>query len=315
MRVIFKSILEGFLNLHEDTSLAIQADPLIKASVELYQNTQVEFLPTPAKSHYTFNLRDLSKVVQGMLMMKLKNLKSKEDLVYLWIHETFRVFRDRLINPEDRAKYSEMAHEKLNEKLSLGWELDEYRDVMFGDCENSAQDYIKLSEANALIPRLENALDMHNAESSPMNLVFFSDCIQHLTRITRVLKQSRGNLLLVGVGGSGRRSMAKLGAHMQGMKSFQIEITKSYREKEYHEDIRTLLRTSGCEDEKIVFLFSDTQIVKESFLEDINNLINSGEIPRLFANEDKASIVEECSTRARNAGMGDSRDLIYAYFV
>jgi dynein heavy chain len=47
-----------------------------------------------------------------------------------------------------------------------------------------------------------------------MNLVFFSDCIQHLARITRVLRQSRGNLLLVGVGGSGRRSMAKLGASM-----------------------------------------------------------------------------------------------------
>jgi dynein heavy chain len=62
-------------------------------------------------------------------------------------------------------------------------------------------------------------------------------------------------------------------------------------------------------------LFSDTQIVVESFLEDINNLINSGEIPRLFAPEDKVAICEEIASRAREAGQGDNRDQQYAYFV
>jgi len=70
-------------------------------------------LPTPAKCHYTFNLRDLSKVVQGILMMNLQNLENKAQLVYLWIHETFRVFRDRLVDQSDRDKYSKLAHEKL----------------------------------------------------------------------------------------------------------------------------------------------------------------------------------------------------------
>jgi dynein heavy chain len=35
-------------------------------------------------------------------------------------------------------------------------------------------------------------------------------------------------------------------------------------------------------------LFSDTQIVRESFLEDINNLLNSGEVPNLFPVDEKA---------------------------
>jgi len=93
--------------------------------------------------------------------------------------------------------------------------------------------------------------------------------------------------MLVGVGGSGRRSMARLAASMNDMKNFSIEITKSYREKEFHEDIRALLRTSGIEAQAQVFLFSDTQIVRESFLEDINNLLNSGEIPNLFPPDEK----------------------------
>jgi dynein heavy chain len=130
-----------------------------------------------------------------------------------------------------------------------------------------------------------------------------------------VLRQERGNVLLVGVGGSGRRSMARLAAYMNEQKTTSIEIIKGYREKNFHEDIREMLRRAGVDNEKLIFLFSDTQIVVESFLEDINNLINSGEIPRLFAPEDKQSICEEISSRAREAGQGDNRDQQYAYFV
>jgi dynein heavy chain len=166
-----------------------------------------------------------------------------------------------------------------------------------------------------LIPTLDEALELYNAENSPMNLVFFGDCIQHLSRIARVLRQQRGNAMLVGVGGSGRRSMARLAAKMNNLKNFSIEITKSYREKEFHEDIRMLLRKSALDNEPQVFLFSDTQLVKESFLEDINNLLNSGEIPNLFPADEKIAICDEIGNRAREAKSGDNRDQIYAYFV
>lgn len=64
-----------------------------------------------------------------------------------------------------------------------------------------------------------------------------------------------------------------------------------------------------------MFLFSDTQIVKESFLEDINNLLNSGEVPNLFLPDEKANICDELAPKAREKGQGDNRDMIYAYFV
>lgn len=95
---------------------------------------------------------------------------------------------------------------------------------------------------------------------------------------------------------------------MNTMKSFSIEITKNYREKEFHEDIKKLLMKSGVENEPQVFLFSDTQIVKESFLEDINNLLNSGEIPNLFPTEEKAQICDELAPKAREAKAGENRD-------
>jgi len=62
-------------------------------------------------------------------------------------------------------------------------------------------------------------------------------------------------------------------------------------------------------------LFSDTQIVLESFLEDINNLLNSGEIPNLFPVDEKTTICEEIEARAREAGQGNGRDAQFNYFV
>jgi dynein heavy chain len=184
----------------------------------------------------------------------------------------------------------------------MEWELKDFENLLFGDYDSSDRAYLKLPEVNALIPRLDQYLELYNADNSPMNLVFFGDCIQHLSRIARVLRQQRGNAMLVGVGGSGRRSMARLAASMNEMKNYSIEITKSYREKEFHEDIRGLLRRSAIDNEPQVFLFSDTQIVKESFLEDINNLLNSGEIPNLFPPDEKIAICDEMAGRAREVG-------------
>lgn len=109
--------------------------------------------------------------------------------------------------------------------------------------------------------------------------------------------------MLVGVGGSGRRSMAMFGASFNKIQTFQIEITKNYTEKDWHENIRTLLKTCAIEDQTVQFLFSDTQIVQESFLEDINNLLNSGEIPNLFAPEERQAINDELADKAKANGV------------
>jgi dynein heavy chain len=177
MKTIFSSILRGFLDQHEQSGLSIFAEPVIKASVDLYGKAISDFLPTPAKCHYTFNLRDLSKVVQGILQVNLTSLESKEALVYLWIHETFRVFRDRLVDQADRDKFSTLAHERLETYLDMEWQLKDFEDVLFGDYESNDKSYLKLSEVNALIPRLDECLELYNADNAPMSLVFFGDCI------------------------------------------------------------------------------------------------------------------------------------------
>lgn len=79
-------------------------------------------MPIPAKFHYTFNLRDVSKVFQGMLMTKAVSVPNADVFTRLWINECSRVFNDRLINHEDRSFFQEIVMELLKTKFKVNWQ-------------------------------------------------------------------------------------------------------------------------------------------------------------------------------------------------
>lgn len=149
-------------------------------------------------------------------------------------------------------------------------------------------------------------------------------------------------MLLVGIGGSGRQSLARLASSICEYATFQIEVSKHYRRQEFREgrrerspgdrgaerwkpvasrrrlgagshlseggtrdgmvslksvcppsllpssgpDIKRLYRQAGVELKPTSFLFVDTQIADESFLEDINNILSSGEVPNLYKTDE-----------------------------
>ena len=102
MGIIFKAIINGYLKGGTfSRDVASMGPNMVEATVAVYQEIMKELKPTPTKSHYQFNLRDVSKVFQGILMGNPSGNNDPETMAKLWIHETMRVFHDRLINNDD----------------------------------------------------------------------------------------------------------------------------------------------------------------------------------------------------------------------
>lgn len=93
--LIFNTILNATLKVAFNGEVQSCGKEIVNGTIDVYNTIRQELLPTPAKSHYTFNLRDLSKVVQGVLRADPGNCKEKGVIIALWVHEAMRVFQVR----------------------------------------------------------------------------------------------------------------------------------------------------------------------------------------------------------------------------
>ena len=91
----------------------------------------------------------------------------------------------------------------------------------------------------------------------------FLDACDHVSRIERIIRQPLGNALLLGVGGSGRQSLARLATFIANYRIFQIEVVKGYAMSNWREDVKKALMQAGVENKPTSFLFVDTQIINE----------------------------------------------------
>ena len=309
-------------------------DNMLKSTLEIYDQALLTLLPTPAKSHYLFNLRDFGRVINGILMADTESMTDGQQVVRLWVHETMRVFYDRLTDDKDRQWLIDFLRTTL--KKNFSFELDKLmahlmqpeeetvgitqaRRLLFGDFGNpeGKRVYAEMQDPAKVIEVCDTFLQDYNAMSKkPMQLVLFLFMIEHVTRICRVLRSPGGNALLVGVGGSGRQSCTRLASFIMDYTVVEIEISKTYSKADWREDLKRLLSTAGGDGKQTTFLFTDSQIKLESFVEDINNILNTAEVPNLFASDEKATLGEKVRPAAKTLGRTlNTPAESYAFFV
>lgn len=202
-----------------------------------------------------------------------------------------------MINEADKEVLLELlldqAERKFDAKKADIFENDRiiYGDFGFG-MEGEARPYQILNDLPAMVKKIEEYLEDYNSTSkSPMKLILFLDACDHVARICRILRQPLGNALLLGVGGSGRQSLARLATYISSYRSYQIEVIKGYSMKDWRENLKTVLMQGGVNGKATSFLFVDTQIINENMLEDINTVLNSGDVPGLYKAEDEEPIM------------------------
>ena len=136
-----------------------------------------------------------------------------------------------------------------------------------------------------------------------VDIVLFDDALLHFMRIARIMRTPRGSALLVGVGGSGKQTLTRLGAYVAGATFFQSTITKQYNANNLLEDFKPLYMQAGVKGKGAAFIFTDKEIKEESFLEYVNIFLNTGELPNLFARDEMDAIYGEAADRVRQVAL------------
>ncbi|NXC37428.1 DYH10 protein, partial [Campylorhamphus procurvoides] len=319
LNLIYSSILRGHTETFNESISAI-SDKITLCTLELYKMIINDLPPTPSKFHYIFNLRDLSRVYNGLVFTSPERFQTVTQMVRVWRNECLRVFHDRLINEADKALVQSHIKSLIEEHFTDDLEHTLRDPVLFGDFRTALNDaeprvYEDIQDYDVAKALFQEILEDYNEFNIKMSLVLFDDALEHLVRIHRIIRMDRGHALLIGVGGSGKQSLTRLAAYTAGCEVFEIILTRGYGENNFREDLRSLYQKLGLENKPMVFLFTDGHVAEESFLELINNMLTSGMVPALFPDDEKDSILSQIGEEAAKAGVHPAKESVWQYFV
>ncbi|XP_059098400.1 dynein axonemal heavy chain 7-like [Tigriopus californicus] len=286
-------------------------DQIVKATLDIHKYATCKLLPTPYHPHYIFSLKEFSRVISGVLLSVPETMLDLNAMKRLWIHETMRIYYDRLSYGPDRESFLTSVKSICMDKLKVPFDEicnrfatspdgvvteNDLRKLLFCDFNEEKNDdrfYKEVTDINEFRKVAMLVLDKHNAVSrKPMNLVLFDFALEHLCRISRILKQPESHTMLVGVGGSGRQSLARLAAYVAGHEFHEVEMSKDYDLPDWRLDLKAILKKvtkSVCH--HVLFVY-DNQMTNEQFIQDLNDILLSGEIPNLFNNDEKLEVIE-----------------------
>ncbi|XP_043471037.1 dynein beta chain, ciliary [Leptopilina heterotoma] len=291
---------------------------IVQASLQLHNRSAQVFLPTAVKFHYIFNLRDLSNCFQGLLFSTNECLQIPSDFLRLWLHETQRVYGDKLVDEKDIENFYKFQLDILKknfEEIDEGTVLEKPNIYCHFAGGVGEPKYMPVLDWTALHRLLSEALVSYNDLVSAMNLVLFEDAMMHVCRINRILESPRGSALLVGVGGSGKQSLSRLAAFISSLEVFQIQLRKGYAVTDFKLELASLYTKSGLKNLGIMFLMTDAQVPNEQFLVLINDMLASGEVPDLFPEDEVENIIAGVRNEVKGAGILDSRENCWKFFI
>ena len=328
---IYKSILNCHFETFEDVMHGL-GEKIVDGSLALFNKILRDpvFSPSSIKFHYQWNLREISKITEGVMFSLPFTYKTDKFKIFkLWVHECRRVFEDRLICESDIEKF--LTH--LGECYKIVSDGTSFNDdknrveVLDGNSnifttfiaiyEGADEKYYNpIKDEEELNTVLAERLAEYNEGKAQMNLVLFQEAAQHICKISRIIDRPSGNALLVGVGGSGKQSLTKLSVFLLGSQLDTIVVTSNFGVNEFKavvgEMFKKATKPPGM---SRVFMISDAQITDDDFLVVINDMVSSGYVPGLWARDELDGHIQTLKNEAKIAGYTDKPEDLMIYFV
>ena len=293
---IFENILKGFFTVNIFSEVVKKYTiETVTSTIELYEFMLTNMKPIPSKFHYIFNLRDISRIFQGILMIESRYFTTPESYIKLWLHEVERVFCDRLTNQQDLKEVRDMICSLLRNKFKTNYTYDQiynkgppiyYGEVHKGMIPNRPYEFITNHEV--LYKKLNEFVSIYNSKNktAPMDIVFFDYFVTHILRVCRVLRMPHGNMVLIGHGGSGKQTVCQLASFImtgQSDRYTTFNAPRDFKLFEFKKVIKDIIKRSNYY--PLVLLLNDNNVGHNFILENINNFLSNGEIPGLLETE------------------------------
>ncbi|CAG9819767.1 unnamed protein product [Phaedon cochleariae] len=326
-RIYSNSLLHIWKKSGFPGDIATITNQLAQATHNIYKQIRKFCRPTVSRCHYLFSLSSISKITQGCAMLRKETYDAnKKIFLKLWVHETLRVFGDRLNTLDSNwllQKIKEGIVGDFNESFedhfeNNGCPLNKIVFSTINDKNNSnSKKYDENIDHTYLLDYFTAALTDYNEKHEfKLEIVIFQNALEKLLKLSRILSFCPGNALMIGPCASGKQSLTKLACFIHKQKLHQPIITQKYSLQDWNADVKTVLKEVGALENKCVFLVTEEQLISDTFLQNIESLLLNGEIPGLYTVEDKQQILQlaRLSAQGGNKNLEISSSSVFLHF-
>ncbi|KAK9411977.1 DNAH14: Dynein heavy chain 14 axonemal [Crotalus adamanteus] len=268
------------------------------------------------------SLQRIFQVLEGLLQAHKSIIVSKETAALLFMHESTRIFHDRLVDLAEKETFYQFLSNELNNYFKISWtkeklmeEFPIFVDFLDYTIPVDKRIYRYVPSQKVLLLTLEEYYMRMQKKESEISMVFFKETIQHVIRAARVFRQQDSHMTLIGWNGNGKATCASLACFISECSIYRLSTFYSYSFAHFQEDIKKVYKQAGAEGKRTVLLITDSDIIQESFLEVLSCILKSGQVPNLFEKDELNNIMESLTSASEMTKDSNKMDDMYSFFL
>ena len=303
MKLIVKDTASATLRRSETISTVLQRKPNMAEGIagflmELFSMVNATFTPERQK-HYKFTPKDITKILKNMLTYEVDG---PDDIALCLYEESKMIFRNRLVGNDEVSKYDNVVRKLMQKYLRVSLSRTDFEYSSF----------VKRDGFISKIPKtdykvlLEKAILSYERENIELGLSLAPQTQATILELEKIICKKGAKALLIGSSGAGRKLLTRLICHTLNVDFETFSITKQYTSREFRKELRRIIEVAGVQGKRVCMLLEDHHIVEDSFLEDINSLLSSNQVPGLFTQDEIELMLKDQSDTLRNEFYGNS---------
>ncbi|CAE6969860.1 Dnah2, partial [Symbiodinium sp. KB8] len=243
------------------------------AVLEVYDFAKSSFKRSPLSPYLTWTVRDVAKTFQGILKAldggadpggagaaagADQEAKAEALLLETFLHEVARVFEDKLkLQLQKDLLHQELRRLRSSRKMPESGAPRRFLKRLSASIEKPYERVEEEQLRRCFQESLEEYRQLKAGEAASTSFFLSEEVVDQLCRLLRTGALVRGHMLLLGLLGSGRRSLCGLAAHL--LDAVYFETKEAVTETEFLQMLRVVWRTCGAKQSDCILVLADEE--------------------------------------------------------